>query len=312
MKDSKEQLREESTENNHITVCICTYKRPYLLEKLISKLEGQITEEFLQFNVVIIDNDPEISAKAIVKQIKNKTKLSIKFYHEPERSISLARNKCIKEADGKYIVFLDDDEFPNDIWLQQLFNAIENFSADGVLGPVEPYYDEEIPKWLRKSDLLKRGRFHTGYLIRNSKYTRTGNVIFNRNIFNNMKAPFDPKYGKIGGGDVEFFQRMLERDKKFVWCDEAIVYENIEAKRRKKMYYIKRAFTRGLTNSMKLSFFSKGTFKSLAAIPIYIGIVPISVLFGQHVSIKYSVKLCDHLGKILGYLGVKIVKERPY
>ncbi len=305
-------MKKEITENNHITVCICTYKRPYLLENLISKLEGQITEEFLRFNVVIVDNDPEISAKDIVTQIIDKTKLSLKYYHEPDRGISSARNKSIKEADGKYIVFIDDDEFPDNTWLQQLFNAIEKYSADGVLGPVEPYYDEKTPEWLSNSDLLKRSRFHTGYLIKNSRYTRTGNVIFNRNIFKNMKAPFDPKYGKIGGGDVEFFQRMLKRDKTFVWCDEAIVYEFIEEKRRTKMYYIKRAFTRGLTNSMKSPFFSIGTFKSLAAIPIYTLIAPVSVLFGQHISIKYSVKLCDHLGKILGYLGVKIVKERPY
>jgi len=312
VKDSKELIKRECSKKSHITICICTFKRPHLLKNLISKIEDQITDGLTRFNVVIVDNDPEISAENIVKLIKKESKLSIQFYHEPERSISFARNKCINEADGKYIVFIDDDEFPNDIWLQQLVDTIDNYSADGVLGPVEPYYDGKIPKWLRKSDLLKRDRFHTGYIIRNSKYTRTGNVIFKKEIFNNMDAPFDPKYGKIGGGDVEFFERMIESDKKFVWCDEAIVYEHIEAKRRKRMYYIKRAFTRGLTNSMKYSFFSVGTFKSLAAIPIYIGIVPITVLFGQHITIKYSVKLCDHLGKILGYLGVKIVKERPY
>lgn len=312
MKDSKELINKESSKTNYISVCICTYKRPQLLKKLLANLEKQITDGLIRFTVVIVDNDPDKSAETTVKKIKNESQLNIEFYRVPERSISLARNKCITEADGKYIVFIDDDEFPTKIWLQQLLDTIVNYAADGVLGPVEPFYDEEIPDWLRKSNLLKRDRFHTGYIIRNSKYTRTGNVIFNRNIFNNMEAPFDPKYGRIGGGDVEFFQRMIERGKKFVWCEEAVVYENIEPKRRKKIYYIKRAFTRGVTNSMKFSFFSIGTFKSLAAIPIYTGILPILLLFGQHIFIRYSVKLCDHLGKILGYFGVKIVKERPY
>ena len=305
-------MRIDQAEEYSITVCICTYKRPHLLQNLISKLENQITEESLRFNVVVVDNDPEVSAKYVIEQIKNKIQLSLEYYQEPERSISLARNKCIREADGKYIAFIDDDEFPEDTWLQQLFNAIENYSADGVLGPVEPYFDEKIPVWLKKSDLLKRSRFHTGYQIKNSKYTRTGNVIFKRNIFNGLRVPFDPKYGKAGGGDVEFFHRMLECGKKFIWCDEAIVYENIEEKRRGKKYYLERAFTRGLKTSMIFPFFSISTLKSLIAIPAYICIVPFTVFLGQHVFMKYSVKLCDHLGKILAYLGVKIVKERPY
>lgn len=312
MKDSQELIDKESSKINYITVCICTYKRPHLLKKLLSKIENQIIDGLTRFNVLIVDNDPDKSAKIMVTQIKKESKLNIEFYHETERSISLARNKCINEADGKYIVFIDDDEFPDEKWLQQLVNAIENYSADGVLGPVEPYYDDETPKWLRKSDLLKRDRFRTGYLIRNSKYTRTGNVIFNSKIFQNMESPFNPKYGKIGGGDVDFFQRMLENGKKFVWCDNAIVYEYIEEKRRLKSYYIKRAFTRGLMNSIKYPLFSSGTGKSLLAIPIYLLVVPLSILAGQHVLMKYTVKLCDHLGKILGYFGVKVVGERPY
>ena len=27
---------------------------------------------------------------------------------------------------------------------------------------------------------------------------------------------------------------------------------------------------------------------------------------------KYLVKACDHMGKLLAYLGVQVVKERPY
>jgi glycosyltransferase involved in cell wall biosynthesis len=278
----------------------------------VDKLEKQFIPEKFDFEVIFVDNDPFKHAEATVAELQKKSKLKIIYAHESRRSISHARNRSIKEANGAFIVFIDDDEFPTDTWLMELHSAIVKYDADGVLGPVEAYYDEASPIWLKKSGLLNRERFATGNKIINPKYTRTGNVIFKRDIFDNLEAPFDPKYGIIGGGDVEFFERMLAINKKFVWCDSAIVYELIEEKRRKKLYYIKRAFTRGLTNSIKYSFFRFGTLKSIFAIPIYIVILPFASLFGQHYYIKYSVKLCDHLGKILGYLRVKIVKERPY
>jgi glycosyltransferase involved in cell wall biosynthesis len=275
-------------------------------------LEKQKTYDEFAINVVVVDNDPLKSAKPVFEKVIKNYKLELTYYHEAERSISLARNKCIRQANGNYIAFIDDDEFPCDTWLQQLLQSITKNSADGILGPVEPFFDEETPKWLQKSDLLNRDSLSTGDLIRNSRYTRTGNVLFRTEIFNDMDAPFDPKYGKIGGGDVEFFERMLKQNKKFIWCNEAVVYEHIEAKRRKKSYYIKRALTRGLTNSMKYSFFNMGTLKSLVAIPVYLSFIPFTFFLGQHILIKYTVKLCDHLGKILGYFGLKIVKERPY
>lgn len=295
-----------------ISVCVCTYRRKHLLPDLVDKFEKLSIPEPLEFEVVFVDNDPMRSAETTVTEIQKKSKLNIVYSHESERSISHARNKSIQEARGTYIAFIDDDEFPTESWLKELYTAIEKYDVDGVLGPVEPFYDENAPTWLKKSGLLNRERLETGHSITNSRYTRTGNVIFRSDIFDNMATPFDPKFGIIGGGDVEFFERMLAVGKKFVWCDDAVVYEHIEDKRRNKLYYIKRAFTRGLTNSIKYSFFSFGTIKSIVAIPIYCAILPVAALFGQHHAIKYSVKLCDHLGKILGYLKVKVVKERPY
>lgn len=295
-----------------ISVCVCTYRRNHLLSNLVDKLEKLAMPESLKFEVVFVDNAPERHAEAIISQLQKKSKINIIYAHESKRSISHARNRSIKEANGAYIAFIDDDEFPTESWLKELYSTLIKYDMDGVLGPVEAYYDEDSPKWLKKSGLLNRERFSTGYRIINSKYTRTGNVLFKRDIFDNMETPFDPKYGIIGGGDVEFFERMLAIGKKFVWCDDAVVYEHIEKQRRNKRYYIKRAFTRGLANSVKYSLFSLGTIKSIVAIPLYILILPFTTLFGQHNSVKFSVKLCDHLGKILGYLKIRVVKERPY
>ena len=47
----------------HITVCICTYKRPIMLDNLLSRLSIQRTEDSFSYDIVIVDNDNIGSAK---------------------------------------------------------------------------------------------------------------------------------------------------------------------------------------------------------------------------------------------------------
>jgi len=41
----------------HVSVCICTYKRPSLLEKLLYKLENLKTDDHFTYSIVAVDND---------------------------------------------------------------------------------------------------------------------------------------------------------------------------------------------------------------------------------------------------------------
>jgi hypothetical protein len=41
----------------HVCVCICTFRRPLLLKRLLEALEKQQTENAFTFSVVVADND---------------------------------------------------------------------------------------------------------------------------------------------------------------------------------------------------------------------------------------------------------------
>ena len=59
-----------SIQNNHISICICTYKRPHLLEKLLKKLQYQKTNDLFTYSIIVVDNDKNKSAKCIVEEFK--------------------------------------------------------------------------------------------------------------------------------------------------------------------------------------------------------------------------------------------------
>jgi succinoglycan biosynthesis protein ExoM len=297
---------------DHISVCICTFKRPAMLAKTLDGLISQVTDDKFTFEIVVADNDRNRSAEDTIHRLQLQTGIRIMYDCEPEQNISLTRNRTIRNAEGNLIAFIDDDEFTEQNWLLELFNAFVQFSADGVLGPVLPYYEGSPPNWLVESALCVRSSFPTGTLLTNLRYMRTGNVLFRKGILADDELAFGPQFGRSGGEDYDFFKRMLKRGYSFVWCDEARVFEHVPLERQKKSYLIKRAFIRGVTEADQQDFISIETLKSIVAVFLYTASLPFMLAAGQHFFMKYLVKDCDHAAKLLAHCGIKLVRERKF
>jgi len=296
----------------HISVCICTYKRPQLLHHLLEKLQHLKTDGLFTYSIVLVDNDANESAQPAFHFFEHKSPVNISYYLEPEQNIALARNKAVKNARGDFVAFVDDDEVPNDEWLVDLFHAQRKFNADGVLGPVKPRFETEPPAWVIKGRLCERESFETGFVMNKPEYTRTGNVLLDKKLFGGIDAPFDPRFGRTGGEDVDFFKNMIRKGKLFVWCNEAFVSESVPPQRMKRSYFLKRALLRGVANSEKVSFLSFGVLKSMTALGLYTVALPALLLYRHDLFMKYLIKDCDHLGKLLALCGVRIVASRSF
>jgi succinoglycan biosynthesis protein ExoM len=298
--------------DDHISICICTYRRPALLSRLIVTLKDQRTDGLFTYSAVVVDNDAGKSGREALEAAGEAAHMPIEYHIEPERSISLARNRSIDNAHGNMIAFIDDDEFPADDWLFQHFRMLKDSRASGVLGPVRAHFEAPAPSWLAKSGLLERREFVTGQRIAHSRYTRTGNVLLWRSVFTEPDDRFNPLYGRAGGGDAVFFKRMMKKGHVFVWCNEAVVYETVLPERQVKSYYIKRAFTRGMGEAQDTPLLSLRTLRSLVAVLLYALVMPFARLAGAHVFMRYLVKECDHLSLLLAQVGIRVVRERPY
>jgi hypothetical protein len=137
---------------------------------------------------------------------------------------------------------------------------------------------------------------------------RSGNLLFRRQILEGIAQPFLPKFGI--GDDKDFFRRMDEQGRLFVWCNQAIAYEAVPPSRCRRSYMLKRALLRG-KNILK---HPGGAWRfipvSVAAVPLYLLFLPITVVLGHHWFMKYSIKLCDHGGRQLAMLGLNSITER--
>jgi glycosyltransferase involved in cell wall biosynthesis len=257
---------------------------------------------------VIADNDHLQSAKSTVANFAAMSAIPITYCVEPRQNIALARNKAIENANGDFVAFLDDDEFPTTCWLLTLFKACEKYQVDGVLGPVRRHFDEEPPKWVVKGNFYARPTYPTGFVIDWSK-GRTNNVLLKRRLMSTGAPAFRPEFRT--GEDQDFFRRMINEGHVFIWCNEAVVYEVVPPIRWRRQFMLRRALLQGAVSALHPSFGSRDVAKSLIAIPAYTAALPFALVLAHHRFMRLLVKLFDHIGRLLAFLKINLINE-PY
>ncbi len=292
----------------HLSVCVCTYQRPVWLGRLLGDLGRQETKGRFSFEIVVGDNDAAESGRAVTSKWTAKSPVRIIYCVEPRRSISYVRNQTLAHASGDAIVFIDDDEFPSDDWLFNLFQTWQQTGVAGVLGPVRPWFDENAPLWVRKGGFYDRPEHPTGFVMDWSE-CRTGNVLFDRRIIAGIDPVFRPEFA-TGSGDVDFFRRTMAEGHEFIWCNEAVVHEYVPLKRCKRGVLLSRALLRGQNSFRHPEGRAKRVLKGIVATPLYLAALPFLHLIGHHLFMRYLVKLCHHVGLLFGAAGIDVIRHR--
>jgi GT2 family glycosyltransferase len=211
----------------------------------------------------------------------------------------------VKNAKGEYIAFIDDDELPSENWLLGLLKTIIQSGATGVLGPVLPCYKTKPPEWILRGRFHERPSHETGTVLCWTQ-TRSGNVLIRKDVFSTEGSMFRPEFGS-GGEDRDLFRRLIEKGHKFIWCAEAPVYEVVLPERWTRSFMIRRALLRGKTPyNQNLA----ACVKSGIIIPLYSLFLPVLLLCGHHIFMRFVIRLFDHIGRILAFFRIELVKQK--
>ena len=102
---------------------------------------------------------------------------------------------------------------------------------------------------------------------------------------------------------------MTQKGHVFIWCDEAVVYEVVPPIRWTRSFMLKRAFLRGTITLQNPNFGGYSLAKSAIAVPVYAVALPFALLLGQHRFMDLLVRLCDHLGQLMAFVGITPVEK---
>lgn len=231
-----------------IDVCICTYRRPSIVDAL-KAVAAQHVRPSIALRVIVADNAADTAARAAICAAGEQLGLDLVYVHAPEKNISIARNACLAAASAEWLAFVDDDECPSPVWLSELIAEAGRGDWDAVLGPVQAVYPERSPSWLRVCDLHSarpvwvRGRIETGY---------TGNVLLRRELIERNSLAFRIELGRSGGEDIDFFYRLRDAGGRIGYAPAALIHEPVPLERTSLRYLLRRNFRQGQTHARRL------------------------------------------------------------
>ena len=123
-----------------ISLIVPIYNAEKYLKKCIDSLIGQTKKE-IEF--ILVNDGSTDSSENIIKDYSDKR---IKYFKNKNQGIGKTRNFGIEKSTGKYIMFLDSDDYLDKDACKYLFNKIEKENLDIVVCDFYKDIDGKIEK----------------------------------------------------------------------------------------------------------------------------------------------------------------------
>lgn len=204
-----------------ISIIIPTYKPKYYIEECLSSIQSQSFSK-KAFEVIIVLNGDIHPYIEYIENTLKKFDFNAIVLTTQQSGVSYARNTALAKASGKYICFIDDDDFISPYYLEGLYAKVadnqivaSNVKAfiDGTREYTNDYIHNAYNRLKTKHspfNVLKGRKFMSSSCCKMICKKDIGHIKFNTNL-------------KIGEDSV-FMARISRNIKNIVLADENVIY----------------------------------------------------------------------------------------
>ena len=304
----------EVSEPLRVVIAICTFRRPEELLALLCSLgrsplncpAGRVIE------VLVIDNDQGQSALSPMLAYQQTAFFPLRYVHESNRGLVAARNRALQEAgESDLLMFLDDDEWVEPNWFEELVQTLVQASAQFAVGPVRPIFPAGASSIFSKSGLFDRAEFPDRQLI---KTGNTGNCCVDLRWLRSKEILFRDQFNHSGGEDAAFFAEMTQAGAIGRYAARAMVYEPVSMDRLSVSWILRRRMRYGATTVIQkiivdgVGFTGRGLCAVEGVARATLGLV-LAIAFlavAPHRALKYSAASARGVGYVLGAFGINV------
>lgn len=209
----------ESTEKYHFqfSIIIPTYNRPQSLAECLASVSG-LRGGRDQLQVIVVNDGSSEPYDSIIAEFESR--LNLKYERQSNQGPATARNHGAELADGRFIVFLDDDCTLPPNWYQ---NASAHAAAGRVTGG-------RTINSLTANIFSEASQVLVDYLYsyynadpQNALFLTTNNFIIPRDIFQQLNG-FDTDFTEAAAEDRDLCDRLLRTGYKMIYAPEITIY----------------------------------------------------------------------------------------
>lgn len=178
-----------------ISVIMLTYNRQ---EYVATAIESVLRQSFKDFEYIIVDNGSTDRSGVICDDYAAKDG-RIKVVHREKGNIGAGRNTGVQNASGRYVAFIDDDDWMRPDMLKFLWELAENNQADIAVCGSERETDGILtPKYVYPEFLLLDTAQGVKELLSRSYYNSGAPTkLFRREVFEQNDFPETGRYDDI-------------------------------------------------------------------------------------------------------------------
>lgn len=192
--------------NEYVSIIIPVFNPGDALSKCV---ESVLAQSFADIEVILI-NDGSTDCSDRICQAFAAADKRIKYFHQDNAGVSAARNKGIAMASGKYLCFVDSDDYVDCDYVRSMVEAMETSGSDIVIQGLKQLRNGAVDKL----EIFDNGTFPVSSLsdkLFDDVFYFCGPYckLFKTSIVNDNQICFP--VGMSYGEDAVFYHAYLER-----------------------------------------------------------------------------------------------------
>jgi GT2 family glycosyltransferase len=220
-----------------VSVVIPTCANAATLERCLASV---LASDYHDFEVIVVENRPSSSATRRMLRDRFRGELRLRYAEEPVPGVSQARNAGLSVAEGELVAFIDDDVIVDRAWIRRAVEAFgpreEVACVTGLILPLELESDSQL--LLEQFMALGKGFRRQVYRLPEARVLHPllpyaagvigsgANTVVRADVARELGG-FDTTLGPstpaVGGEDLDFYIRLLERGHAVAYEPSAIV-----------------------------------------------------------------------------------------
>ena len=167
-----------------VDVIMPNYNKDQFLEETINSV---ISQEYKNWNLLIIDSSSNDNSKKILNKFKNTVHNINIIYLPRNKGLPFSRNLGIRLSKAEYISFLDADDIWSTNKLKKQMHFMQEFNHNFTYTDYIPFISRNNKKIFMK-DVIVRNSFNFDQFI-NDTSLATSSMVIKRSIINIIKFP---------------------------------------------------------------------------------------------------------------------------
>lgn len=207
----------------------------YNVERYLSRcVKSIVSQTYSNLEIILVDDGSTDSSGKLCDDFKD---IRIRVIHKKNEGLGKARNTGIKYATGKYIMFVDSDDYIDKTMIANLYNSLRKNNADTCIGGFKRVYTDksEVLKNKYSNQTFYNKEILTNVLVkmfgknsRNDDHIEMSvwKVLFDNQIIktNNILFPSERKFiSEDIIFDIEYFSKSrvvtMSNDDGYNYCD---------------------------------------------------------------------------------------------